>query len=708
MRKALLRKSLCLFLVLWVADAFAARERWWDNDWEYRRRLEVYARPSGFPGDDVAWVQFTGGGLVKDDGGDVRIVVPQARDLVPHKVLFVGPGDKVSVAFKVIPDQQYYWLYFGNPNAAPLESNWQIQRGCLLETRVFQGGDMNSWSGMQDILAKSGPLMGRGFVPKVWFGHNPFGPSVNNVNVFTGWLLCPQKGKYDFVTSSDDASFLRVDDRMVVSWPGGHGAVADIRHKGSVDLTEGLHKLEYYHVQAGGGQIMVAAWSVPGNNQTVVIPETAFAPVYRAVFVGFKSKARPGGMADFFAENAGEALLEGEENYLIRMKFNNWTPAGLRSTVRCEWDFGDGNSAVAISPEHVYFSRGVYTVRLTVGREENAFQAKVMVDRDWFTGQLSREIDSLESYLPLVDGYRWEAMPPPDLRNALLLFDRFGRTDKVLEIATLLLEPGRQIADGVRREVALRAAELHVAAGRPLEAARVLHAAVDAPGNAPAVQAELLLRAGAIEYEDLRDGAKATETFRRVVDNHSDLGGVLLRTAYIGLGDANRLRLRNSQAEAFDQSSALYDKAMNVKFEETNLEREQLLIAAASRAVDDYVARGELDIAWERLAEWKLRAPADALTGNWTVSYVGYLLARGKLSQAADECVLLVQVNPKSIYAPQALVLGARAYLALGKREDAKNALKDLTEDYPESALAARGVDELLRDLERKVSPKPQ
>lgn len=692
-----------LLLVLPGRALAAGRMVWWNTKWEYRRTVQAYATPSGFPGDDVAWVSFTGGGQVKPDGSDVRVVAD--KDLVPSKVLFVGRGDQVTVAFKVIPNVAYYEIYFGNESADPPKEDWQIRRGCLLETREYNGGDPKDWGGMQDILKRANRVMGRAFVEKVFLGHNPFGPSVNNVNIYTGALVCPKAGNYTFYTTSDDASFLLVDGKMVVQWPGWHGAVRDARHKGQVDLTQGLHKLEYYHVQAGGSQYAVAAWQVPGSGTITVIPNTSFAPVQRAQLGYYQTRSQRGGMADFWAENAGEALLEESDNYLIRMKFDNRTSAGVRASGRCEWDFGDGNTLRAISPEHIYFSRGTYTVRLWAGKKTNVFEAKVVVDRDWWRGVLDQNIDKVEDYLPMVAKYEWGQMPGDDLRNAVIFFERLGKKDRVLELCNILLDVTRELSDDRRLEIAGKVADLYRERGESGEAARTLQLAADRAAK-DAVKAELLVRAGDIQYEDLRDAEAAMRSFDAAVRDHAAVGGMLIRRAYIGLGDAARLGLRQEGEKAQKEALAFYEKALAVKYENTTLRRDQLLVAAAGRAVEDYLRRDELDTAWSYLESWRLRSPLDMLTGNWIVLYARYLIARGKIEPALDELALLLEVTPRNNYAPEALVVKAEAWLRLKKPERAREALEDLADDYPESALAER-TEEIFAELQKKVAPPP-
>ena len=52
----------------------------------------------------------------------------------------------------------------------------------------------------------------------------------------------------------------------------------------------------------------------------------------------------------------------------------------------------------------------------------------------------------------------------------------------------------------------------------------------------------------------------------------------------------------------------------------------------------------------------------------------------------------LAKANPASNYAAQLLLLAADAYRRLGKDADAKAALKQVVEKYPESPLAAEAA----------------
>ena len=123
------------------------------------------------------------------------------------------------------------------------------------------------------------------------------------------WLArMPADGKYGFATSSDDASFLMLDGKLVVDWPGYHGCVGDCRHNATVALGAGIHRFEYLHMSRGGTTCAVAAWLRPGMKDWEIIPEAAFAPLSRAE-VGPMETLGGDVPCDFDIKISGEALI---------------------------------------------------------------------------------------------------------------------------------------------------------------------------------------------------------------------------------------------------------------------------------------------------------------------------------------------------------------------------------------------------------------
>ncbi len=76
------------------------------------------------------------------------------------------------------------------------------------------------------------------------FGEQPF--SV----LWEGWLPVAEAGTYEFVTASDDGSWLLVDGAMVVDNGGEHPVV---ERRGTVTLAPGLHHLRIGYMQLRGG-----------------------------------------------------------------------------------------------------------------------------------------------------------------------------------------------------------------------------------------------------------------------------------------------------------------------------------------------------------------------------------------------------------------------------------------------------------------------
>lgn len=300
-----------------VASA-AGEERWSHAAWRYRRAVTVPAvSVTRLAGDDVAYVTFFTGGLSKPDGSDIR-VANQSGQEVPSRVLNAGPGDQVTVAFALRGMGNTYYVYFGNADAGP-PPPMDLHRGVLLEAWHYDGRGVRDFQQMQEVLQSPGDLVGRAFRPDIFLGYNPFGPEDRMLGVYTGYLVCPWSGEYIFCTASQDASFLCVDDKLVVANGGQHGPQPRGRILGRVTLDAGLHRLNVYHACTGAWfPVIVAAWQPPGAMQIKPIPSSAFAEVIEVKPAALEDH-QGGVTADFMPEHAGEAFLG--PGYLQRYSF---------------------------------------------------------------------------------------------------------------------------------------------------------------------------------------------------------------------------------------------------------------------------------------------------------------------------------------------------------------------------------------------------
>ena len=80
--------------------------------------------------------------------------------------------------------------------------------------------------------------------------------------VFTGMLIVPADGDYEFVLDSDDGSRLLIDGRKLLEYDGIHGLGGAKR--ATLKLTQGRHPLRLEYFQGLFGKGLQLAWSGPG------------------------------------------------------------------------------------------------------------------------------------------------------------------------------------------------------------------------------------------------------------------------------------------------------------------------------------------------------------------------------------------------------------------------------------------------------------
>jgi hypothetical protein len=140
--------------------------------------------------------------------------------------------------------------------------------------RVFRGDSINN---MNDAAWRDLDFVGKSTIPAISFGdlpdirrYVPGTPQGNYVWVIYGRVEITEAGTYQFCSTSDDGSFLFVDDNMIVNNDGLHGAV---RVCGNAVLTAGFHDVRVHGFQHWGGIYQTADYSGPDTRgQSVAIP----------------------------------------------------------------------------------------------------------------------------------------------------------------------------------------------------------------------------------------------------------------------------------------------------------------------------------------------------------------------------------------------------------------------------------------------------
>ena len=341
---------------------------WWDAAWTHRQKLEI-TTPDSSGAINTAVAILETEGKCAPDGHDLRIVDREGKP-VPCEVAEVKNGT-VKVEFQVEGTPIEYYAYYGNPNAAVESHSWEKRLGGLtLKTSRHNSGQAPSnLAQMRRLIKSLGEAYGEGPREKIDDTRNPFGNGDEDnkrfVSVYTGKLYCPDSGWYVFATNSDDSSFLLIDGQLVVSWPESHDMSIDWTHKTTTQVTKGVHSIEYYHVQTGGGTLARAGWRPPAAKAIATIEPRYFIRELTAESVTRESK--DSGLDAFFSfdEQPGRTFNKSTQCF-VPVLFRDRSITRADKVASWEWNFGDGAPVnKQQNPPHEYKSAGEYDVRLT-------------------------------------------------------------------------------------------------------------------------------------------------------------------------------------------------------------------------------------------------------------------------------------------------------------------------------------------------------
>ena len=699
-------------LVAAAVPATAGEDSWWNPAWAARRTFECTGTRSELAGDEVGVVEFLTGGLAAADGRDVRVLAAGSSKPLPVKVLAAGPSDCLRVCFPLVKEVTGYSVYYGNPAAREGES-FEPRRGLLMEVRPYRGGQPDGLKGMQEIVRKAGPLQGSDFVDRVFFGHNPFGPRDNFVAVYTGWLKCPDEGEYVFATSSAAASFLLIDGKLVVGWPGWHGAVPDIRHKGKVALTAGVHKLEYLHVNGEGDGTAVAAWQPPGQEKVAVIPAEAFTRVSRGRQADYALKDQPAPL-DFAFASVGEAYLD-TDTYLVRVGFgarigSGEAPAGAKLV----WEFGDGQAGKGAMVDHVYALPGLYKVTLKAetasgaGGRRSECSHTVRIDRDMGRAVAGKS-DRLADYAALVAGYDLARLSPAGLRALAAVHKEAERGSDQLAVArAVLARPAGEFPDQDYFDQLLLAVHALREAGRGeearAEALRLLDAAEkrfqdDKRDN---LRAQVIRERGDLYYYYANDLERAYNEYDKVVSRFRGLEDNIVRVTKIRLGDIHRERGNYEEAEK------RYREAEALKLFRQKPQAEDPRRGALAHVAESYLKTREFAECERAIGIWEWEYPLEKLTGYSTLVGCQLAFLQKKHEEVVKQAETLLRVNPRTDFAGELLLIEAQSQRAMGKPDLAVACLKRIVEKYPECEQVAKARELLEPPKPPTPAPKPK
>ncbi|MBN1554314.1 MAG: PKD domain-containing protein [Phycisphaerae bacterium] len=675
-----------MLLLATIFGPCAEAGTWWRGAWEYRVGVTFPAgkrgenTPTGLAGDDVGVVTFHHGGFMQADDRDVRVVTSRGK-VVPHRILMTGPGDRCRVAFALQTGVPKYYVYFGNPNVEATKTRLDIQRGVLIEMWPYTDGRANTpQQALRTLqLAKSKPALGAEFAADIFQGCNPFGAGQNIVGLYTAWIVAPQAGEYEFATSSMNASFLWVDDALVVRNGGWHGPQWRVVCRGKVNLTAGLHKLTFLHVSPWGDPIAVVVWQPPGRKWSRV-DAGAVTPV-RQGLPGVIEKRGRAVNVDFAVRPGGEVFCR--NRYYQRRDFVSRIQGRGEHGIQWRWEFGDGLSGEGQNIQHVFLTPGVYTIKLTaqgLGRPMEMTH-RVEIDRPW-SQRWMNQLERLGEYAKLTATYDLSKLSPRDNAEAAVLFQRARDDENLRKTCEIFLQRKQADAESIQTVLPIHVESL-LATEKFADArnavAALQHAA--SMSKQPDISEDMLLRAADVLLEPLRKPDEVMTIIQRVLEKAANRPAIL-RRARIALGDAWRVKGDREKArQAYNQAGVDEDIAKNTP---------AIARGDFARRTEAYLNTRDYSAARDALDQWEQALPADKLEGYSTMLRVELLLAEKQYLQAARLAETLVKVNPQSLHAPNLLMQAYRAYHAVGQNKPARQTLERLVNDYRESPLSVK------------------
>jgi tetratricopeptide (TPR) repeat protein len=689
MRNFLIRAFVLLVLIFLCVDGFCAD--WWNKDWRYRRSVKVGKR--GRQTDWVA-VRFFLLTEVKPDGADIRVTDNTGAE-VPFYVVWAEPFGFAEVMFKTKKKVDEYFIYYGNPNATKKEQTESPDVGLIMETRERPRGTSNSWEEFKKLLEKSKRVYGRTLVSKIFQGHNPFGPSDYYITVYKGFLAAPQDGEYRIATNSDDSSFVFIDGKLVVSWPGPHGPTAVWGERNAkIELKKGIHTIEYYHEDSEGSQACELGWWKPGDEQVSLVPDWAFPSPGKAS-VGLLQTQNSQLQVDVDVSLSSE-LATDDGALLIEGQFKAYGES-KNGRIVYKWDFGDGVTSQEQSLTHIFCAPGFYTVTVEVSDGKEGFVAKIQ----HYIGYIffyDEPPDKQSRYANIIRTYPFDRLSTVALKN-IASFSDLTEDDALRLRALEELIKRKDLTQPRETLTFLRdAGKLFCTVRRDFENATAAFKKIEELTKEP-----WWISQAKVGYADCllylkKDLDSANKVYEEVYEQFKTLSPGYAKLAQIRLGDVMRLK---GEYEKAKEAYRIAKEMTTSVYKTTEQMRRGVFILNTS----NYIERNLHQKALKEIENWEWQLPADKLDTEYSLIRARALYGLKRYEDAALELEGFIKVNEakdcskKASCYPETLYALAVVYHKMNKSDEAKTLLERLIAQHPEAKEVFKKAKELLDSI---------
>jgi tetratricopeptide (TPR) repeat protein len=357
---------------------------------------------------------------------------------VQARTVWSGSGESTLIRFNTASGATAYYLTFAT-NAIPASGSWNGEAGVMLETRACKEEPLKTREEFTRAVNRSGPIYGRGYVPNVFLGMNPYGPSQFYVSLFNGWFQAPQSGDYAFATVSSDASQLEIDGRPVAEWLGRHDPHGGRRgeHSGRIQLKAGVHRIQLIQVLLDSEPSSEAAWKPPGRDRFEVMQPSVFLPVARFRVARYENGGA--GPDQPYGEWHDAEHCRLADNLVVKVRLRA-VDAGQRRTYK--WRFDDGSEAAGQSVQHFFAQPGLRQVGLEAweqGRCVATNTLRLRVTANWLQREDWRQDIFNEAKQDFL-GRDLSLMPVRDLGEILETADRADDRQYVNRVGEIIIK----------------------------------------------------------------------------------------------------------------------------------------------------------------------------------------------------------------------------------------------------------------------------
>jgi len=663
------------------------------------------------------------------DPGDFEAIVFTSKGKrVNSELLWTGRGEPMEILFDSSTGSVIYFVYLvrKGPMADKYKSTtsaWEPKAGLILETRrtdkIYPQCDklpelLRVWNEVAEPVGKS--VVGNihhGFpihrLAEVGSG-SAAEKSGMALYYYKGFFEIEKAGQYTFATASKWGSYLLIDGKEVVSWPGEHDYRAGIRgdKQGQLHLEPGVHKLEYHNYIPWGEMFTLAAWQSP-KGKLNLMTRSDFLPVgrYLVTSIGYNELTKDGGsfewriVDDWQLEQrpgspaSAQSFLGGAA--MVQMRFEVVRGGGT-DEYSYRWKFDDGKIETGESVEHIFLQTGMCPVTFEVLKDQKVVAGvtqKINVHPLW--DKVHPEPENVETFEKSISESDFRTAPIGALVSLYAFADGLERPQLKQQVVTALTKRVDELvaerwSEDRHNTAQLRWANFCFELGRHLCSAPVRQyeqaltlftrlreeSAEDRPVRQQAMvsQAELLVRC----FGKIQETIEILNQLEKQGDLDKQLAHrfVLIRAeTLIAVGEANRAR-EMLESQGSEQRNKTGEEVKLV-----GMMRHARLLAEAK---DDPI---QLDYAMEEIENILAEDPVKMLMPSLNLVKLDVHLARGEHLIAFHLAQRLSKLELSNYYQLEVLVRQVRALCGIKAVEQAKVIYETMAEKYPYSPAVA-------------------